>query len=160
MRFFCRAQTRRVLSKSERVFFSWTWQPWQAASQRWRVASNDSVGGLLTLGQPASGGHHVPSHSRHPGDQSRVEAEARGASRPPSRGHQAEAAALLLISSTTSPPPPPPPPPPPRLSTSLPHILPCLPIGGAPLIVLLKTLISAPRQKVTTGDTCRDSSHF
>ena len=75
---------------------------WQAASQRWRVASNDSVGGLLTLGQPASGGHHVPSHSRHPGDQSRVEAEARGASRPPSRGHQAEAAALLLISSTTS----------------------------------------------------------
>ena len=74
----------------------------KAASQRWRVASNDSVGGLLTLGQPASGGHHVPSHSRHPGDQSRVEAEARGASRPPSRGHQAEAAALLLISSTTS----------------------------------------------------------
>ena len=78
------------------------WATWQAASQRWRVASNDSVGGLLTLGQPASGGHHVPSHSRHPGDQSRVEAEARGASRPPSRGHQAEAAALLLISSTTS----------------------------------------------------------
>ena len=56
---------------------------------------------------------------------------------------------LLSCSSLPQPPPPPPPPPPrpPRLSTSLPHILPCLPIGGAPHIVLLKTLISAPPSK-------------